>query len=207
MNREDIDWAILQGALITFFMCLLVGGVLISGSWYFNQEMIKKFKRNQTLFQNISNQYLAIDEEERLINEYHPKFLALFDRGILGDEHRLDWIETLRETGESIKLPALRYKISSQNAYTTELPINTGSFEIYSSEMELSLELLHEGDLFRILSDLDNIALGIYSVSGCKFLRNSDKVEADPAKANISAECNLQWFTLKKSDGSELTHL
>jgi len=207
MNREDIDWTILRGALITFFMCLLVGSALIGGSWYFKQEMLKNYKRNQAQFQGISRQYLAVDEEERLINEYNPVFLTLFDRGVLGDEHRLDWIETIRATGESIKLPALRYKINSQNIYTPEYPVNTGNFSLYSSDMVLNLDLLHEGDIFRVLRDLDNKALGTYSVSGCKFLRKSGEVKEDPTKANISADCNLQWFTIKNSGGSDIKRL
>ena len=63
MNREDIDWTILRGALITFFMCLLVGSALIGGSWYFKQEMLKNYKRSQAQFQGVSRQYLAVDEE------------------------------------------------------------------------------------------------------------------------------------------------
>jgi len=207
MNREDIDWTILRGALITFFMCLLVGSALIGGSWYFKQEMLKNYKRNQAQFQGISRQYLAVDEEERLINEYNSVFLTLFDRGVLGDEHRLDWIETIRATGESIKLPALRYKINSQNIYTPEYPVNTGNFSLYSSDMVLNLDLLHEGDIFRVLRDLDSKALGTYSVSGCKFLRKSGEVKEDPTKANISADCNLQWFTIKNSGGSDIKRL
>ena len=207
MNRDDIDWTILQAALITFFMCLLVSSAVIGGSWYFKQEMLKNYKRSQVQFQGISRQYLAIDEEERLIKEYNPLFLTLFDRGVLGEEHRLDWIETIRATGESIKLPALRYKINSQTIYTPEYPVNTGNFSVYSSDMILNLDLLHEGDIFRVLRDLDNKALGTYSVSGCKFLRISDEVKEDHTEANMSADCNLQWYTIKNSDGGDVKRL
>ena len=207
MNRDDIDWTILQAALITFFMCLLVSSAVIGGSWYFKQEMLKNYKRSQVQFQGISRQYLAIDEEERLIKEYNPLFLTLFDRGVLGEEHRLDWIETIRATGESIKLPALRYKINSQTIYTPEYPLNTGNFSVYSSDMILNLDLLHEGDIFRVLRDLDNKALGTYSVSGCKFLRISDEVKEDHTEANMSADCNLQWYTIKNSDGGDVKRL
>jgi len=207
MNRYDIDWTILRAALITFFMCLLVSSAVIGGSWYFKQEMLKNYKRSQVQFQGISRQYLAIDEEERLIKEYNPLFLTLFDRGVLGEEHRLDWIETIRATGESIKLPALRYKINSQTIYTPEYPVNTGNFSVYSSDMILNLDLLHEGDIFRVLRDLDNKALGTYSVSGCKFLRISDEVKEDHTEANMSADCNLQWYTIKNSDGGDVKRL
>jgi len=207
MNLDDIDWTILRVALITFFMCLLGSSAVIGGSWYFKQEMLKNYKRSQAQFQGISRQYLAIDEEERLIKKYNPLFLTLFDRGVLGEEHRLDWIETIRATGESIKLPALRYKINSQNIYTPEYTLNTGNYLVYSSEMVLNLDLLHEGDIFRVLRDLDNKALGSYSVSGCKFLRISDEVKEDHTKANMSADCNLQWFTIKNSDGGDIKRL
>ncbi len=201
MRREDIDWPVLRGAISIFFLSMLACSFLIGGSWYFKNKMLAQFTKDKNQFQAISGLYLAVDEEERLIREYYPVFVDLHKKGILGYEQRLNWIETLRASGEHIKLPALRYEINSQSQFTPDFSINTGKFQIYSSSMKLSLDLLHEGDLLKLLDDLDKMALGTYNVSKCKLTRKNETVQQNITSGNIAAECELKWFNIKKSDG------
>ncbi|MBI4006709.1 MAG: hypothetical protein HY356_08565, partial [Gammaproteobacteria bacterium] len=113
MRREDIDWPVLRGAISIFFLSMLACSFFIGGSWYFKNKMLAQFTKDKNQFQAISGLYLAVDEEERLIREYYPKFVELHKKGVLGYEQRLNWIEILRASGEHIKLPALRYEIKS----------------------------------------------------------------------------------------------
>ena len=207
MTRDDIDWSILRGSIMIFMASLLFSGALISGSWYFKGEMLNKYNASKKRFQAISSQYLTVDEQERKISQYHPLFLNLYDIGVIGGEQRLNWIETLRDAGERIRLPALRYEIDSQDVYNPGYTINSGNFKVYRSGMHLRLDLLHEGDIFQVLHDLDKKALGIYSVTGCKMLRRRGGLIENIEKANILTECTLDWFTIKKSDGSEIKRL
>lgn len=207
MTREDIDWSILRGAIIIFMISLLFSGALISGSWYFKDEMLKKYNASKKRFQAISGQYLTVDEQERKISQYHPLFLKLYDDGVIGGEQRLNWIETLKDAGDRIRLPALRYEINSQGVYNPGYAVNTGNFKVYRSGMHLRLDVLHEGDIFQVLHDLDNKAQGIYSVTGCKMLRRKGGSIENIETANILTECTLDWFTIKKSDGSEIKQL
>ncbi len=202
MKREDIDWSILRGALIIFLISLLIGTSLVAGSWYFKEEMLAKYNRNKWQFQAVSRQYLAVDEEERLIREYYPEFSTFFERGIIGREQRLNWIESLRASGDRIKLPSVKYTISSQDTYSPGFLVSSGNFKLYASSMKLSLSLLHEGDLLRLLDDLDRYALGTYSVSKCRFKRLTQVIQRNATKGNISADCDLLWFNIKNSDGS-----
>ena len=207
MTREDIDWTILRGAIIIFMISLMFSVALVFGSWYFKGEMLNKYNASKKRFQAISREYLTVDEQERKISQYHPVFLKLFENGVIGGEQRLNWIETLRDAGDSIKLPALRYEIDSQDVYTPGYSLNTGNFKVYRSGMHLRLDVLHEGDIFRVLSELDKKALGIYSVTGCKMLRRRGGLIENIDKANILTDCTLEWFTIKKSDGSEIKQL
>lgn len=204
MKRKDIDWKILQGSISIFIISLLMGSSLIAGSWYFESKMMSQYQKDKTQFQVISGKYLAVDEEERLIREYYPRFADLYDQGMLGHEHRLNWIETLRASGEQIKLPALRYEIDSQRQYIPDFSINAGRYQIYSSAMKLTLDLLHEGDLLKLFDDLDNMAHGTYNVSRCKLTRTKETIQQSITSGNISAGCELRWFNIKKSDGSEI---
>ena len=205
MTRKDIDWSVIRGSLIALVLSLGVSSSLVVGSYYFRDAMQTDFNRNNALFMSISNRYLAIDEEERQINKYYPQFLKLYERGVIGSEKRLNWIEVLRQTGTEIKLPSLIYSISSQRAYTPAYPMSLGRFKVFASEMELQLALGHEGDLFDLLNVMDRDAEGTFSVNVCEFQISGDIVEVEnPNAANIIANCSIDWYTIKLADGSEI---
>ncbi len=204
MKLEYIDWSIIRASLISIIVCLIVSSALVWGSNFFAQQMNKEYLRNNAQFKAISRRYLAIDEEEGLISDFYPQFVKLYEKGIIGKERRLDWIDILRDAGEVIKLPALNYKIDSQNIYTPEYATNLGRYKLYSSRMSLQMKLLHEGDLFNLFKYLDAGANGLFRVSSCNFSGNSTKITDDPTAANIEANCDLDWYTIKLADGNEI---
>jgi len=205
MKAENkLDWSVLQGSVITFVVCIAISATLVGTRWYYKEKMHREYQMQKSRFQSISNQYLAVDQEEKLIRDFYPKFVELYNKGIIGQERRLTWIETLNNAEDRIKLPSITYDIASQTKYTPDYSLNTGNFQIYTSPMKLNMNLLHEGDLKKMLDTLSTNAPGIYNVSNCK-LRPSGQIILDNAsKGNITAECELKWFNIKKSDGSEI---
>lgn len=205
MKAENkLDWSVLQGSVITFIISIVISATLIGSTWYYRDKMQREYQLQKSRFQSISNQYLAVDQEEKLIRDYYPKFVELYNKGILGQERRLNWIETLHNAEEQIKLPSITYDIASQTKFIPDYSLNMGNFQIYSSPMKLNMNLLHEGDLQELLNTLDSQAPGIYNVSSCKLSRSGMIKIDDPRKGNITAECELKWFNIKKSDGSEI---
>tara|TARA_R110000782_G_scaffold166718_9_gene258642 strand:- start:598 stop:1218 length:621 start_codon:yes stop_codon:yes gene_type:complete len=204
MDKAGIDWDILRGSIILFCICLTVGGGLIGGAYYFNSKLSKELKQNKSIFQSISQRYLDVDQEEKLLHEYVPQFVALYDKGVIGPEKRLNWIEALRQSGEDIKLPGLRYSLDSQEVYTPEYEINYNGFALYSSTMELNLGLLHEGDLFELLKYIDRHAAGSYTISECTFRMNGNEIKMNKEQANISADCLLHWITIDLASGARI---
>lgn len=206
MDKENdkTDWSVLKGAIILFSICLVLVGSLTIWSYYFNSKLSKELRQNKALFQSVSRRYLDVDQEEKLLQEYFPQFVSLYNRGIIGREKRLNWIEALRQSGEKINLPSLRYSINSQEAFNPEFTVNYGGYTIYRSSMELSLGLLHEGDLFELLDYLDENAEGLYTISKCTFNKNTNEIRFEKNYANISAACILNWLTIDLSSGSRL---
>lgn len=189
--------------MILLVVCVSVGGTLLYASLYFKEQMQQEFTRNDGRFKSISRRYLALDEEESLINEYYPRFTELHNNGVIGREQRLNWIEVLRSTAGEMKLPKLNYHIDSRGIYEPEYTINTGKFDLHSSKMNLQAELLHEGDLFRIFDALDRRAKGLYSPTRCSF-KISGEVEVRARAPNINVDCELEWYTIKPADGTEI---
>lgn len=205
MQRNFIDWQQMRGTFIILILAMLTSGFLIGGSLYFKGRMDLEFKRNNAVFQSNSKRYLAVDGEEKTISEYYPKFTKLYNYGEIGQERRLNWIETLRRAGVDIKLPSLSYSIESQKAFVPNFVVNMGQFRLFKSDMDLKVQLLHEGDLFNLLDELDRSAKGLYRVSRCKLNNNAEgKLTDDLDTANVTADCLLEWFTLKLADGTEI---
>lgn len=205
MSQANVEWPVIRGAVTIFVLSLVISGVLFGFTYYFRGEMESNFIQNKQQFQDISRKYLAVDQEESHIRDYYPAFVELYDRGIIGREHRLNWIEVLRSSGKKIKLPSLDYNIGSQTEYTSEFPITLGSYKLFKSRMELTLKLLHEGDLLQLIELLNNNATGLYSISECELRREKDEIKRDINVANIFAECSLDWYSIKKFDGTDLS--
>ena len=204
MKSEDIDWKILRGSLIIFVVTIIVSSSLLFGGYYFEREMQVEFNRTNAAFRSISNRYLAVDEEEKLIRSFLPRFVDLYNRGVIGNEQRLNWIEVLRNTGEEINLPSLSYQIESQKDFTPDYPLTLGRYRLYSSKMSLTMSLMHEGDLFRILNKLEQDANGIFSLPVCTINPISTEINVNASTANINAKCDLQWHTIRLADGTQI---
>ena len=200
MKFDQIDWGVLRNALILLLISVVISGGVLSSSFYFWEKMDHIHKRERSALFGVRGQYQNIDEEEKIIQRYLPLYRDLESRGVIGQERRLDWIDTLRQASKRVELPMLRYVIDSQNIYRPEFVVPNGTFKIYSSSMRLDLGLLHEGDLETLFADLDANAVGLYTVSNCDLTRNHRKREfvkrADAI--NLKAECRLRWLTIKQ---------
>jgi hypothetical protein len=204
MKREELDWSVIKVPTLTFIVVLLISLGLIFGSWMFKDDMLGEYKKNKRRFTTVSQKYLAVDEDERVIRQYYPEFIELYKKGVVGREHRLNWIETLRASSERIRLPGLRYGISPQEKYSPGFTVNLGKFALYSSTMKLNINMLHEGDLADLIADMSKHAEGIFTISECKFLRSNKTLVEQRNGVNIKAECELHWLNIRMADGTEI---
>jgi hypothetical protein len=195
-KKHKFDWVYMKRALVLFAVCAALGGGLLVGGYYFRAQMVRTDQTVHNRFHDVSQRYLSVDQEEKTFNNQHPKFVALQRRGIVGQENRLSWLEALHQASKAIKLPQLNYQLAAQTPYTPPYAVNTGNFQIFSSVMKLELGLLHEGDFLDLLEALDKNAAGTYSVSKCSFTRSEAMIKPMADHKNISASCDLQWYTI-----------
>ena len=206
-KEGDIDWSVLRLSMIMFSLCIVLSGSMLAGSYYFRINMEKDYKQHKSQFQSISRRYLDIDQEEQLLLDYYPKFVKLYNEGIIGRERRLNWIEALRLSGEMVDIPRLTYAIESQQEYVPAFSVNYNGFKLYSSRMELELGLLHEGDMFNLFKQLNKLAKGMYTVNACSFKRNGRETIFVKDAININTACTLQWITINLPDGKNIERL
>lgn len=196
MQRNDLRT--LRGAAGVLGLCAVVSLLLVSASHWFWREADRDFREHFQRFRAASEQYLAIDEDERIITEQYPRFRELLAAGVIGNERRLDWVETLRQADAALGLPSIEYRIEAQQVLTPDFPIETGRFELRASDMELQLGLLHEEDLARLLDFITTRGHGLPSVEGCELRRENETAATSRGSdgARLRARCRLRWITL-----------
>ena len=200
MKLAEIDWVVMRGAMILLVVALIVSVTLIYGGVHFGEKMSREIGNERRQLTSVRSQYQTIDDEQRVIELYLPQYEALAERGIVGREHRLSWVETLKAVAEEVKLPSLRYELFPQEEYVAEFPLQQGVYKVYSSDMRLNMGLLHEGDLPLVLRELQRKATGLFTVSRCEMRRSSQVVTMRPKAQNINASCDLKWYTIKQPE-------
>lgn len=199
-----LDWQYLRGALFFFTCAATLSASLLAGSMYFERRMEQGYLRHSDKLDSLSRRYHALGGQEDVIRDFSSRFMDLYKTGVLGREHRLNWIEVLQEAGNRLSVPSLGYEIRAQKSYYPDFPVPAGGYGIYVSEMSLEMQLLHEGDLFTLLRFLDEHARGLYSVSSCELTRNFVQLTDNPRAGNVAASCLLEWFSVKPKDDKEI---
>ncbi len=154
-------------------------------------------------------------QERDTIVKHLPILKELTDRSIFGDEKRLEWVEQLRIIEKRWPSITIKYNISPQKLIPKEgtngsmPPIPAAAklpngdplkhFGVFSTDMKLSLTLMHEGDALAIFDDIKAASLGLFSVKKCTLKRPNNtqaKGAADGTGGPVFAECTLVWTSM-----------
>jgi hypothetical protein len=200
VRAAEIEWRVLRGSIILLVVAVVITAGSLVGSYQFASSKNKIHKREQAKYLSARAQYHTLDVEEGLIAIYLPRYVALENAGIIGREKRLDWIESLRQSAKQSQVAKMQYDISAQKLFETKIPLDVGDYKIYASTMRLNVGLLHEGDLFTLLDNLNSSITSLYGLSECDLKRKGAEISNEVDAVNLSARCNLNFLTIRKSD-------
>ncbi|MDP3537137.1 MAG: hypothetical protein Q8S26_00375 [Azonexus sp.] len=137
-------------------------------------------------------------EEQELKDRAHI-FQKMQNFGITGEEKRLDWTESLRLIQQEMRLPGMNYEFGVQKPLEN---VNGAAYAYFASPMRLQLRLLHEEDLITFLARVQKEAKALVLVRSCK-LSPLGSQAAGRATAQLGADCELQWVTVRRSNGKK----
>lgn len=202
--RDDLRR--LAPSLVAALVMIALGALAV---WFaLQQSQLAQRDRSAAQSQrNASGQRLAQSrQEEQEIKQKIVRYNALAARGIIGEEHRLDWVEEIDAIKNARRLYDLQYEIAPQKTIDTAiLPGASGNYGFYASTMQFTLQLLHEGDLLDFLADLRATARAYIRPRRCDVSRlpktaaGADQRGPQPL---LKAECTLDWITLREGSGS-----
>lgn len=200
MKFSNKDIPHIRGLLVMAILTLILGAIAV----YVSDDMLNEAQQSKTTADQEWSD--AVRKLERTKNEqedlqgYYHQYQNLVEQNIIGEEKRLDWIESIEKIRNRLNIFSVRYKLDPQETLDmvgTDLP--GSSFDLRRSNMTLGLSLLHEGQLLNFIEALSEEAKGMYLLDSCVLTRN-DLVRKLKFTPNLEAECTLGWITLNEKN-------
>ena len=196
MKKFNIDWYYMKKAMVVLATCFLVSSALVGASQLYLSSAMVGYTVQHDLRLSVEEEGIQLEEDIRLAKKYTTSFNVLIPKGFIGDERRLDWVETFREATGSMKLNKANYRIEPKQIATLDYIENSGNYAVYASKMNIQLDLLHESDLLYVINSMNKKAHGIFHIESCVLERKQSPFAMQASSTNLSAECWLVWYTL-----------
>ena len=191
------DFKRLRWNLLLLVLSAIVGGAAMIAAQRYIKVARQDEVRAQSQQSEVHNRLARARDEERDLRSKFERYRGLDGHGLIGQEHRLDWIEQIRKIKQARRLIGLQYELMPQQPLDPALLPGGGSaVEFMSSTMHMQMQLLHEEDLLNFLNDLRANVSAFVRVRSCKVDRTAPDT-GGPA-AQLHADCLLDWITLRE---------
>ncbi len=194
LSSADLRYLSLPALVALVVILAGVGTVIVSQN--FMADANADLERAKAERAAIQTKLLRATEEEREIRASLVNYQSMRERGIIGEEHRLDWVETVKDIKNQRGLYGLRYEIAAQRPLEYPGFKSPAGIEFLDSRMKLQADLLHEGDLFDLLADLRARFAPFVIVRSCTVERNA-AARPDAYGPHVKADCELDLVTIR----------
>ncbi|MGB5079175.1 MAG: hypothetical protein WBO23_00350 [Burkholderiales bacterium] len=139
-----------------------------------------------------------VAEEEREIREHLLSYEQMRRSGMVGDQSRLDWIESIARIKKDRKLIEIKYTIEAQKPLDYPGIVGASAGEFVMSRVKLEMLLLHEGDLLDFLADLRAAGKAHVSVRSCTVSRMERGAAPAALQPRLQAECQVDLVSIRE---------
>lgn len=192
MKFSRSDLFLVRWNVLAICVSAIIGTIALYGSGEYAQASQTRLHNAQRTLNETRNRLVTAYQDQINMEAYAHEYGVLSERGIIGEDQRLDWMEGLLKIRQQNLVTDFHFNIAPQKPYTLQAPLDSGSFDIRYSEMKLQFDLLHEAQLPVFFDALRGQIKGWYQPEGCTLRRGSSV-----APANLTAECSGGWITLK----------
>lgn len=190
---------LIKKSLILFVIVTIFAVTMITASGAYVNYVNEDRQAQNKAMRVWKNKIDESRESNTLIDEYETQYLSLVKNNIVGEESRLNWLETIQETANAKGLLSVKYNVSSQRPVEDKQGLHsTQGLEIYRSLMTLDMKMAHEGDLFSMLNTLHEKAQGLFTVDKCVIENTGTKTKN--SNEGIHAYCDLSWYSFKSAE-------
>ena len=195
MNK--IDWFYLLRPLIIIMVAIVISLVVAPAGYHYEKAQREEYEVALSTLRSTHKLYSNIIKDIDLLDQYRSQYSEYKSSGLVGEERRLSWIETLESTNDVLRLPTLTYNLNPQEGFKRPGFKLKRGVAVMSSSMDLTIGMLHEEDLFALLEGLRLSIQNLFTVDSCSILR-ADPVDRslNTKKANLRTLCTIRWVTI-----------
>ncbi len=194
---NSIDWDYLKKSIVFLVVTIVFSFSIGFGGYYFETQMYDNYQHSVSTLRSTHSLYKNLINDMDLLEQYRNRFGEYKSSGVVGEERRLSWVESLQSTNKVLKLPALSYKLNPQEVFMRPGFNAKRHVDVKSSPMELNMGFLHEEDLFAILEGLRLSIKNLFTVDSCQIRRLAGFERSLNTKdANFQSNCVIRWVTI-----------
>lgn len=194
MNQADLQ--ALRNPLLVLLAVLLVAAVAIYTTEQLTVSAQRQLRQQQNQLKEARTRLQKSGDEKDIIVRHLDGFRQLQRTGFVGEEQRINWLDSLRLTNQQADLFGVDYQIGVQKPYQYAAAFGPGQIDLNQSVMRLRFRLLHEEDMMRFFNILARQSAGIFTIDQCS-MRRIDTGGVIRYQPNVTAECELSWITAR----------
>ena len=202
MMPFEIDLPYVRRHTLRPALSTLVALVFLATAMWLHDRQERRFDELSANYSAVHRDYDALVYPRRLVDRYHRRYQRFHDLGFVGRESRLDWVETLRTTSNTLNVPRVSYSIEPQLEVIPPVRSVVGGEDIQlrASKVQLEMGVLHEFDLLRFFDTLQESAPGLLKVDNCDLAWQAERGSHVSTGVNLSASCAIQLYSVITSD-------
>jgi hypothetical protein len=197
---KNIDFKQIRSAIALLLISAALSAIAV---YLINQHAAEIEAETRTLQgqkEQLRQQQMAQDEQRRIYREYARDYARLQSLGAFDADARLSWIEEIEHAVQVLAIPLTNYEIGAREASTKPITSSGNSrLGLYQTPIKIEFELLHEGDLLRVLDYLSSANLGLYEVEKCKLKKQQISGE-EQETMKLKADCTLISYAFVFND-------
>lgn len=196
MNLTLRDFATMRLPIAVLVAVLVVSALMIKTSSLRHQTAEAERIGQTAALKEARERYERSGTEREAILNYLPAYRKLQSEGLVGEEQRIEWVESLRAANKQVGLFGIAYQIEARKPFVLVGQGSPAAQFLRETPMKLTFGLVHEADLMRFLEVLGAQKSGLFMLRRCAIDRPQRLDNPGPRQANLNAQCDLSWLTL-----------
>ncbi len=197
LGRRDLKH--LRLPVAGFLVLIIAGAACYVAAEGYLQETTKLGAAMSAQRAEVQAKLASATEEEREIKASLQEYQALAARGIVGEEKRLDWVDTVTAIKNERRLFGIGYSIEPQKELDYPGFSPGGGVKFMVSRVKINIQLLHEEDLLNFIDDLTRRGRSYLSVRSCEVQRESRGPGGTTLAPRLRADCVFDLITISHS--------
>ena len=198
--RKEDYWSI-RWPLLSLVLSLVISAGLLLGLNTLDTSATAELRRARAQLDDARDSVDQIEEEEATIIEYLGRYREMEQEAVMAPEDRLQFQETLAQLRSQYSLFPVRLGFGQQSALPLEYSEGRSDrgrqILLQTSPVEITLPLLHEDDLARLLGSLLD-GHGLLQPLTCSMTANTTRTTSFIyLSQHFDARCSLNWYTFR----------